>query len=71
MTNRIQELEKQTWVEISRLGTVRWSDWRDKFAELIIRECAEIAHTFDEPKLSGPGLMVGNMIEYHFGVCDE
>ena len=39
-----------------------------KFAELIIAECVEVAHRYDEPKLSGPGLMIGSMIEEHFGV---
>jgi len=39
-----------------------------KFAESIIKECVEVAYKYDEPKLSGPGLMIGTMIEEHFGV---
>lgn len=39
-----------------------------KFAELIVRECIDIAYEYDEPKLSGPGMIIGNRIEQHFGV---
>jgi hypothetical protein len=39
-----------------------------KFAELIVRECVDIAYKYDEPKLSGPGMIIGNRIEEHFGV---
>lgn len=38
------------------------------FAELIVRECIDIAHEYDAPKLSGPGMIIGNRIEQHFGV---
>ncbi len=38
------------------------------FAELIVRECIDIAYEYDEPKLSGPGMIIGNRIEEHFGV---
>jgi hypothetical protein len=40
----------------------------EKFAELIVRECVDIAYKYDEPKLSGPGMIIGNRIEEHFGV---
>lgn len=39
-----------------------------KLGELIIKECVEVAYKYDEPKLSGPGLMIGSMIEQKFGV---
>jgi hypothetical protein len=39
MNERIKELESETWREMEKLGKVKWSDWRDKFAELIIQEC--------------------------------
>ena len=39
-----------------------------KFAELIVRECMDIAYAYDAPKLSGPGMIVANRIEDHFGV---
>jgi hypothetical protein len=41
---------------------------QEKFAELIVRECADIAYKFDEPKLSGPGMIIGNRITENFGV---
>ena len=40
----------------------------EKFAELIVRECMDIAYAYDAPKLSGPGMIVANRIEDHFGV---
>jgi hypothetical protein len=52
-----------------------WSDhplydvyWEAHFAQLIVRECIEVASKYDEPKLSGPGLMIGQMITQHFEV---
>ena len=39
-----------------------------KFAKLIVRECMDIAYAYDAPKLSGPGMIVANRIEDHFGV---
>ena len=41
---------------------------KEKFAELIVRECMDIAYAYDAPKLSGPGMIVANRIEDHFGV---
>ena len=41
---------------------------KEKFAELIVKECIDIAYEYDEPKLSGPGMIIGNRIEEHFGV---
>lgn len=41
-----------------------------KLAEFIVRQCIDIASKYDEPKMSGPGLMIGHMIEQHFGVDD-
>ena len=40
----------------------------EKFAELIVRECMDIAYAYDAPKMSGPGMIVANRIEDHFGV---
>lgn len=41
---------------------------KERFAELIVQECVDIAYKYDEPKLSGPGMIIGNRIEEHFGV---
>ena len=44
MNKRIDEIDKQTWAEIAKLGRpVKWLDYRDKFAELLICECANRA----------------------------
>lgn len=41
---------------------------KERFAELIVEECADIAYEYDAPKMSGPGMIIGNRIEQHFGV---
>ena len=40
----------------------------EKFAELIIRECSDIACEYDAPKMSGPGIIIAGRIETHFGI---
>ena len=40
----------------------------EKFAELIVGECAGIAREYDAPKPSGPGLNIASRIEEQFGV---
>ena len=40
----------------------------EKFAELIVRECVDIACQYDEPTMSGPGMIIAGRIETHFGV---
>ena len=41
---------------------------KEKFAEMIVRECADIAYDYDAPKMSGPGMIIAGRIEQHFGV---
>ncbi len=41
---------------------------KEKFAELIVRECSDIACAYDAPKMSGPGIIIAGRIETHFGV---
>ncbi len=43
---------------------------KERFAELIVRECIDIAYEYDAPKLSGPGMIIGNRIQEHFGVTE-
>jgi hypothetical protein len=43
----------------------------EKFAELLIKECVDIACNYDKPKLSGPGLAIACNIESHFDVYTE
>jgi hypothetical protein len=68
MNERIQELWDQC-------KTTNWSIDNpeydhEKFAELIVRECAEIADT-ERPNLLGCGYITktkGRLIQEHFGV---
>ncbi len=65
--NKIPMLEKfaaQSLVEHN--GELIFS--KEKFAELIVRECMEIAYEYDAPKMSGPGMIIAGRIEDHFGV---
>jgi hypothetical protein len=40
----------------------------EKFAELIVKECADIAYNFGEPFEDGPGTKISDKIQEHFGV---
>ena len=42
--------------------------YTEKLAELIVRECMNIAYEYDSPKMSGPGMIIAGQIEEHFGV---
>jgi len=79
MNERIKELDKQAYqwaVNESKGGPnicAPGSDYflaieKKKFAELIVKECVDIAYAYDAPKMSGPGMIVANRIEDHFGV---
>jgi hypothetical protein len=68
MNNRIQELAEQAGMYIVDDEFSTYGKFAEKFAKLIVRECVDIAYKFDEPKLSGPGMIIGNRIEEHFGV---
>ena len=63
MNERIRELYKQASKDLDLTD-----DILDKFAELIVRECAGIAYEYDAPKMSGPGMIIAGRIETHFGV---
>lgn len=71
MNSRIEELAYEAEDYADKMvdaGGEFHQHYTQKFAELIIKECVEVAYKYDEPKLSGPGLMIGTMIEEHFGV---
>ena len=78
MNERIKELAEQAAQEVRvehnnpywRMPNEIKEDlaWTEKFAELIVRECVEIAHEYDSPKMSGPGMIIAGRIESHFGV---
>jgi len=60
MNELIKELMEQTGVPLS----IPFDKWCEKFAELIVKECAGIA---DEPT-SQPFRSYGEKIKEHFGV---
>lgn len=52
---------------VMSMGIVPESEHYD-IAERVIRQCVDIAYQYDEPKMSGPGMIIANRIETHFGV---
>ena len=68
MNERIRELAEQAedWADSQNFYA---SDYRDylmeKFAELIVRECADLVDDHDD---SYPYVSFGDMIKKHFGV---
>ena len=41
---------------------------KEKFADMIVQECMDIAYEYDAPKMSGPGMIIANRIKQYFGV---
>ena len=73
MNERIRELMKEANKDIP-LGKPFWpalEEFSEKFAESIVRECMAIAQEYDGDKLSGPGMIIANRIDAHFGVNEE
>ena len=70
MNKRIKELAEQAeLIEIvddayQERGT--WQPFVEKFAELLVRECAEVADTADATR--GKWQSIGKFIKEHFGV---
>jgi hypothetical protein len=76
MNNRIKELALQSADEIADLFNPGFFDDRmlsdvaeinKKFAELIVRECADIAQQHNKSPVAAP-LAIGYVIREHFGV---
>ena len=65
MNTRIQELAEQAedWADGQNFYESDYRDYfNEKFAELIVRECARVASDYDGAHY------VGTLIEDHFGV---
>ena len=60
-------LNKACWDEQAQQELEDWLNV-EKFAELIVKECSNIAEQYDAPKMSGPGMIIAGRIESHFGV---
>ncbi len=73
MNKRIQALAEQANIEFTydptkvpmRAFVEAWEDEFEKFAELIVRECAKIADTAQAEDM---GWDIGGIIKEHFGV---
>ena len=52
---------------IVSMGIIPESEHYD-IAERVISQCVDIAYQYDEPKMSGPGMIIAGRIETHFGV---
>jgi hypothetical protein len=66
MNERLKELEKQSYTEVMHEMGGKYTTFdKEKFAELIIQECAEVANAGIDPEESH---LVGDDILKHFGV---
>ena len=72
MNERIRELAEQAGIttnldtEYFEKDVNKWVDYySEKFAELIVRECADLVDNHDD---SYPYVSFGDMIKQHFGV---
>ena len=63
---KVRELAEQAGCKIDRLGYGEGN--LEKFAQLIVRECMNIAYEYDAPKMSGPGMIIAGQIQDHFGL---
>jgi hypothetical protein len=65
MKNLIRQFEVESHIDVYGLGKDRdkWEAVLEKFAELIVRECIDIADEYD-----GVGSTIVGRIEKHFGV---
>ena len=67
MNERIRELVKQaTTIEEHKWGVSYDNFNKEKFAELIVRECAEVADTADATREKWQS--IGKFVREHFGV---
>ncbi len=69
MNERIKELADKAsqWVIDNSNGVhAPYEQWNEKFAELIVKECAELANQWQVSE--HPGLLVRDVIKQHFGV---
>ena len=64
-----QDYLKRHWPSgISSDSVGMYPQLMERFAELIVGECMSIAYAYDAPKMSGPGMIIANRIDTHFGV---
>ena len=64
MNERIQELMAEVGMSVDYLTNTKQIVLIEKFAELIVRECAEVAHC----NFHVDGVTLGNIMKERFGV---
>ena len=66
MNKQLRQFERESKLEIFGLGKdrIKWESALEKFAELIVRECAELA----TKEYNNRGAIHGNDLLKHFGV---
>jgi hypothetical protein len=72
MNERIREFMAEVGISVDYLTNTKQIVLIEKFAELIVRECAEIADT-ERPSSFGCGYITktkGMLIQEHFGVAE-
>ena len=67
MNERIQELAEQAGLHDFVLEAMGIGEEFEKFAELIVNECADIAQQHNKSPVAAP-LAIGHVIREHFGV---
>lgn len=68
MNERIFKIESRAWGQVTRTnGLVRTEDFNEKFAELIVKECADYIDAFNKKNMVEEGIG-GAELKHHFGV---
>ena len=66
MNDKLRQFERASKLDVYGLGVKRipWEAALEKYAELIVRECAEVAdrHTYDGD------IDIARLIKQHFGI---
>jgi hypothetical protein len=65
MSERIRKLATEVGISVEYLSNTKQIVLLEKFAELLIRECADLVDNNDD---SYPYVSFGDMIKKHFGV---
>ena len=66
MNERIKELAREAGLLVHNPEGVPTK--LEKFAQLIVEECAHIAWLYDDPKLYWHGAVIAKSIKHRFGV---
>ncbi len=68
MNERIKELAKEAAREMNETGTYSEPKFQEKFAELVVRECADVLLKWKGEPFPFDEDLAANLIKEHFGV---